>query len=51
MGRDLLPLGAEPGPRLGKILKKLYELQLEAAFETREQGLRLAKELMKGKME
>jgi len=51
MGRDLLPLGAEPGPRLGKILRKLYELQLEAAFETREQGLRLAKELMKGKME
>jgi tRNA nucleotidyltransferase/poly(A) polymerase len=47
LGRDLIPLGVQPGPGMGKILKKLYELQLEAAFETKEEGLRLAEELIK----
>jgi len=47
MGRDLIPLGVQPGPDMGKILKKIYELQLEAAFETKEEGLRLAEELIK----
>ncbi len=47
MGRDLIPLGIKPGPAMGKILKKLYELQLEAAFETRKEGLHLAEELLK----
>lgn len=47
LGRDLIPLGVEPGPGMGKILKKLYELQLEAAFETKEEGLRLAEEIIK----
>ncbi len=51
MGRDLIPLGVEPGPGMGKILKKLYELQLEAAFETREEGLRIAEELIKKRKE
>lgn len=51
MGRDLIPLGVEPGPTMGKILKKIYELQLEAAFETKEDGLRRAAELIKKEKE
>ncbi len=46
MGRDLLALGVTPGPGMGKILKKLYELQLEAAFETKEEGLKLARQII-----
>lgn len=46
LGRDLLSLGVLPGPGMGKILKKLYELQLEAAFETKEEGLKLAREII-----
>jgi tRNA nucleotidyltransferase (CCA-adding enzyme) len=31
-GRHLLPLGVPPGPRLGSILHKAYEAQLEGVF-------------------
>ena len=41
MGRDLLALGYKPGPFMGKILKKLYELQLDGVFTTKEEGLKL----------
>ncbi|MCX7973315.1 MAG: HD domain-containing protein [Candidatus Aminicenantes bacterium] len=47
LGRDLIPFGVEPGPTMGKILKKIYELQLEAVFETKEEGLRLAQEIIR----
>lgn len=42
MGRDLIKLGVLPGPRMGKILRKLYQLQLDNEFETKEDGLKLA---------
>ena len=45
MGRDLLAIGFKPGPKLGKILKKLYELQLDGEFETKEEGIRLAEKI------
>ncbi len=45
MGRDLIKMGVEPGPRMGKILKKLYELQLDNEFDTKKQGLQLAEKL------
>ena len=32
LGRHLLPLGVQPGPRLGSILDKAYEAQLEGLF-------------------
>jgi len=49
LGRDLIRLGVQPGPGMGKILKRLYELQLDSAFETKSQGIRVAQGLIKGK--
>jgi tRNA nucleotidyltransferase (CCA-adding enzyme) len=49
MGRDLIKMGVEPGPRMGKILKRLYELQLDNVFETKAQGLKAAEKLVKRK--
>ncbi|MGB7295512.1 MAG: HD domain-containing protein [Candidatus Aminicenantales bacterium] len=48
-GRDLIGLGVAPGPAMGKILKRLYEMQLDNAFETRAQGVRAAEHLFKEK--
>lgn len=45
MGRDLLKMGVAPGPRMGKILKKLYEMQLDNEFETKKEGLHIAKKI------
>jgi tRNA nucleotidyltransferase/poly(A) polymerase len=45
MGRDLIKLGVSPGPAMGKILKKLYELQLDNVFETKAQGLKAAQKI------
>ncbi|MFQ5721373.1 MAG: CCA tRNA nucleotidyltransferase [Candidatus Aminicenantales bacterium] len=47
MGRDLIKIGVNPGPRMGAILKKLYQAQLDNEFETKEQGLKLAKKIIK----
>jgi tRNA nucleotidyltransferase (CCA-adding enzyme) len=49
MGRDLLKLGVAPGPAMGKILKRLYELQLDNAFETKAQGLKAAQKIIRRK--
>jgi len=49
LGRDLIGLGVEPGPAMGKILKRLYGMQLDNGFETRAQGIRAAEGLIKGK--
>ncbi|MCD6192640.1 MAG: hypothetical protein J7L26_04125, partial [Candidatus Aminicenantes bacterium] len=46
MGRHLLKLGVEPGPLMGKILKKIYELQLDNEFQTLEEGLEIAKKIV-----
>lgn len=46
MGRDLIELGVPPGPGMGKILKRLYQLQLDSEFETKEHGLKFAKKLI-----
>jgi len=49
MGRDLIKLGVPPGPGMGQLLKKLYRLQLDNHFETRAQGLKLARKLIQEK--
>jgi tRNA nucleotidyltransferase/poly(A) polymerase len=49
LGRDLIALGVSPGPGMGKILKRLYELQLDNVFETKAQGLKEAERLNAGK--
>ena len=40
LGRHLLALGIQPGPRMGEILKTAYEAQLDGAFTTAEDGVR-----------
>jgi tRNA nucleotidyltransferase (CCA-adding enzyme) len=48
MGRHLLDLGVAPGPRMGEILKQIYERQLDGEISTIEQGLDVARELVAG---
>lgn len=38
-GRDLLALGFQPGPELGRLLQRAYELQLELGLKTKEEVL------------
>jgi len=45
-GRHLLELGVEPGPRMGEILRTIYEHQLDGRIATIEEGLALARELL-----
>jgi tRNA nucleotidyltransferase (CCA-adding enzyme) len=45
-GRHLLALGVEPGPRMGEILRAIYEHQLDGRVTTLEEGLRYARELV-----
>jgi tRNA nucleotidyltransferase (CCA-adding enzyme) len=47
-GRDLLPLGVPQGPRLGNILHKAYEAQLEGIFGDLEGALQWAAKEVKG---
>jgi tRNA nucleotidyltransferase (CCA-adding enzyme) len=43
MGRHLLELGVAPGPRMGEILRAVYERQLDGAVTTLEQALAAAR--------
>ncbi len=47
MGRDLMELGVQPGPEMGRLLKRLYQLQLDNEFDTKEEGMKKARELIK----
>jgi tRNA nucleotidyltransferase (CCA-adding enzyme) len=49
MGRDLLKLGVAPGPGMGKILQDVYKRQLDNDFQTKAQGLKIAKKIIGGK--
>ncbi|MBI2841140.1 MAG: CCA tRNA nucleotidyltransferase [Acidobacteria bacterium] len=42
-GRDLLEIGFLPGPEMGRVLKELHGMQIDGVFETREQGVELAR--------
>jgi tRNA nucleotidyltransferase/poly(A) polymerase len=46
MGRDLLKLGVPPGPGMGRLLEKLYRVQLDNGFETKAAGLAKARRLI-----
>ena len=46
MGRDLIKLGVAPGPDMGRILRRLYKLQLDNAFEDKAGGLKYAKKII-----
>lgn len=39
MGRDLLSIGYVAGPEMGRVLKYLYEKQLDGEFSTKEEGI------------
>jgi tRNA nucleotidyltransferase (CCA-adding enzyme) len=45
-GRDLLELGLEPGPPVGRLLAEVYEAQLDGAVEDHGQALALAARLL-----
>ena len=47
-GRDLLALGLSPGPEVGRILKAVYERQLDGALLDRDQALAEARKLIEG---
>ncbi len=46
LGRDLIELGMPPGPEMGKILKELYQKQLDSEFESKQSGIEVAKRLL-----
>jgi tRNA nucleotidyltransferase (CCA-adding enzyme) len=46
-GRHLLELGLKPGPQVGAVLKQVYEKQLDGSVATLEEGIALAKDILK----
>ena len=44
LGRHLLALGVQPGPRMGEILRAVYEQQLDGTVTTVDEGLAFARE-------
>ncbi|MCP4693528.1 MAG: polynucleotide adenylyltransferase, partial [Desulfobacterales bacterium] len=44
-GADLIVMGVTPGPRLGRLLKKIREAQDAGEVKHREEALALAKKL------
>lgn len=45
LGRHLLELGMQPGPELGRVLKEVYELQLDGKVITLEDAINAARDL------
>ena len=43
LGRHLLALGLEPGPRVGEILKAVYEEQLDGRITTLDEAIAAAR--------
>jgi tRNA nucleotidyltransferase (CCA-adding enzyme) len=48
LGRHLLGLGVPPGPRMGEILRAIYERQLDGSITSVEDGLAFAREYNRG---
>jgi tRNA nucleotidyltransferase (CCA-adding enzyme) len=46
LGRHLIELGVEPGPEMGKILKAVYELQLDGVVTSLEHGTHEATKIL-----
>jgi tRNA nucleotidyltransferase (CCA-adding enzyme) len=47
MGRHLLALGVAPGPRMGVLLREIYEQQLDGRIQNLDDGIALARELLR----
>jgi tRNA nucleotidyltransferase (CCA-adding enzyme) len=48
LGRHLLALGLQPGPRIGEILKQMYEKQLDGEVTTVEAAIADAQRILEG---
>ena len=46
LGRHLLALGVKPGPRVGEVLKAVYELQLDGTVSSLEQAIDRARVML-----
>lgn len=46
LGRHLLEMGLEPGPRLGEITKAIYEMQLDGRVQTLADARNIVKEIL-----
>ena len=46
MGRHLLAMGVAPGPEVGRILRQIYERQLDGRVRSLEEGLAAAREII-----
>jgi tRNA nucleotidyltransferase (CCA-adding enzyme) len=46
LGRHLLALGVEPGPRVGAVLKRVYERQLDGDITTLDHAIAAAREIL-----
>ena len=49
LGRHLLELGMNPGPEMGKLLKAIYDKQLDGEIKTTEEGIALASQMRGGR--
>ncbi len=47
LGRHVLALGLQPGPRVGEVLRAVYELQLDGKVTTLEEAIAAASSLVK----
>jgi tRNA nucleotidyltransferase (CCA-adding enzyme) len=43
LGRHLIELGVTPGPRMGELLREIYEAQLDGTVTTFDEGIALAR--------
>jgi tRNA nucleotidyltransferase (CCA-adding enzyme) len=50
MGRHVLALGVQPGPRVGELLKQVYEKQLDGDIASTDEGVAYLRQLMSGKV-
>jgi tRNA nucleotidyltransferase (CCA-adding enzyme) len=46
LGRHLLALGLEPGPEIGRVLRQVYERQLDGEVSSVEEALRAARAIL-----
>jgi tRNA nucleotidyltransferase (CCA-adding enzyme) len=48
LGRHLLDLGLKPGPRVGEVLRQVYEKQLDGEIRSVDEGVEAAKQILTG---
>jgi tRNA nucleotidyltransferase (CCA-adding enzyme) len=46
LGRHLLALGVKPGPRVGEILKAVYEQQMDGTVTTLDEAIESARSML-----